>query len=168
MEQGFLVGIALAVFTREDCSALILAQDLGIPTVVIKAADMAAFETEALKLCKERNICLIALTGFMKQLSAQFIEQAGIPVLNVHPALLPKYGGKGMYGLAVHNAVWEAGDKISGATVHHVDPLYDNGRIIAQSVVDISQCASPEDISKQVLSAEHELYPHSIFHYLRK
>lgn len=166
METSFSVKIAIAVFTNQECSALQLAKQLGIPTAVIPAKDMHFFETEAISLCKELDIRLIALAGFLKQLSAQFLTSVHIPVLNIHPALLPKYGGKGMYGMAVHNAVFNAGERVSGATVHLVDPVYDNGKIIAQSRVDISSCKTAEEIANQVLTAEHELYGHSIYNYL--
>lgn len=167
LEQGFAARIAMAVFTRKDSPALLLAQALDIPCKVIPGKDMAAFEAATLSLCQENEINLIALAGFMKKLSQEFISAADIPILNIHPALLPMFGGKQMYGLAVHKAVWDAGEKNSGATVHLVDPVYDNGRIIAQQKVDISLCKSPEEIAAKVLTIEHELYAPTIISYLK-
>ena len=97
-----------------------------------------------------------------------FIREARIPIFNIHPALLPKYGGKGMYGMAVHKAVFESGDKESGATVHQVDNKYDHGKIIAQEKKDVSHCKSAEDISAEVLAIEHKLYGKTIWEYLVK
>lgn len=162
-EHSLPIQIALAVFTRTDSPALALANDLGIPSLVVSAKIMKSFETEVLERCKALNINLIALAGFLKPLSNDFINKTGIPILNIHPALLPKYGGKGMYGMAVHNAVYEGGELVSGATVHIVDPLYDHGRIVAQSCVDVSACASPEEIAASVLAIEHQLYAPSIY-----
>jgi len=150
--------IALAVFTRKASPAYAWAQEMGIRTALISVADMTVFEDNLLELILMHNIELIALAGFMKCLSADFISRAAIPILNIHPALLPKFGGKGMFGMAVHEAVWASGEKLSGATIHRVDPLYDHGEILAQKVVDISACQSPADIAKAVLQAEHDLY----------
>ncbi len=166
--HGLPVRIALAVFNRQDSPAYGLAQDLGIPAMVLATRDMASYETELARLCKEKGIQLIALAGFLKQLSANFLNAVGIPVLNIHPALLPKYGGRGMYGMAVHQAVWEAGDKVSGATVHRVDQFYDHGSIIASIQVELSDCHSPEDIAHKVLQQEHKLYAPSIYQFLTK
>ncbi|PKN73023.1 MAG: tRNA (N(6)-L-threonylcarbamoyladenosine(37)-C(2))-methylthiotransferase MtaB [Candidatus Cloacimonetes bacterium HGW-Cloacimonetes-3] len=162
------VEIALAVFTRSDSPAFNLAQELGIPSVVVSTRNMPAFEAEVLRLCKAEGIVLIALAGFLKQLSNEFINSIGIPILNIHPALLPKYGGRGMFGMAVHNAVHEAGEKLSGATVHQVDPLYDHGSIVAQNRVDVTECPTPEAIASKVLTVEHQLYAPSIYQFLTR
>ncbi len=119
-----------------------------------------------MELCQTENIDLIALAGYMKLLSASFLENIGLPVLNIHPALLPKYGGPGMYGIRVHAAVFAAGEKISGATVHLVDPLYDHGKIIAQEQLDISDCPSAEVIAARVLAVEHRIYAPAIHAFL--
>ena len=159
--------LALAVFTQSGSPAVSLAQELFIPFKIVAARDLPAFEAQALTLCQENNISLIALAGFMKQLSAGFIDAVRIPILNIHPALLPEYGGKGMFGMAVHKAVSEAGDKVSGATVHLVDPQYDKGLIIDTRKVNISACKSPEEIAALVLKAEHELYAPTLVNYLK-
>lgn len=111
-----------------------------------------------LELFKERQCDLIVLAGFMRKLSEQFLDTINTPLINIHPALLPKYGGKGMYGSNVHNAVFTAGEKISGATVHYVNKNYDEGDIIMQQSVDITDCQSPEEIGKKVLAIEHQIY----------
>lgn len=121
-----------------------------------------------LELCRQERIELIALAGFMKLLSPAFLDRTGIPVLNIHPALLPKYGGQGMYGIRVHEAVFDAGERFSGATVHLVDPIYDHGEIIAQEQVDISDCHSPEAIAAKVLEIEHGIYARAIYDFLNR
>jgi folate-dependent phosphoribosylglycinamide formyltransferase PurN len=98
----------------------------------------------------------------MRKLSKEFFEAVKTPVINIHPALLPKYGGKGMYGMNVHKAVFEAGEKESGATVHYVNEEYDKGEIITQKRCDISMCISPDEIAEKVLKIEHEIYPKTI------
>lgn len=155
-----------AIFTRSASPAVQLAQSLGISTQIISAKNMELFEEQVLSICRERGISLIALTGFLKQLSATFISSIGLPVLNIHPALLPKFGGPGMYGKAVHEAVFQAGEQFSGATVHLVDPLYDHGTIIAQEAIDISGCHNPEEIAAAVLKIEHGLYGKAIYQLL--
>lgn len=156
------VQIALAVFTRKASPAFAQAQSLGICTALIAAKDMAVFEDKLLELIQLNSIELLALAGFMKCLSAGFITNAAIPILNIHPALLPKFGGKGMFGMAVHEAVYAAGERVSGATIHLVNPQYDKGAILAQKVVNISICKNPAEIAKVVLKAEHELYAPTI------
>ena len=156
------IGIRFAIFSSARAPAISACEEQGIAHKVIPARDMRYFEEELTSLIKSEGICLIALCGFMKLLSQDFIEGCGIPILNVHPALLPKYGGKGMYGSHVHEAVFAAGEQRSGATIHLVDPFYDHGRIIAQRSEDISACASAAEIAAKVLKIEHYLYPRAI------
>jgi folate-dependent phosphoribosylglycinamide formyltransferase PurN len=99
------------------------------------------------------------LAGFLKKISDEFVDAFENKIINIHPALLPSFGGKGMYGINVHKAVFDSSAKISGATVHFVDKIYDNGKIIAQKAVDISHVNNPEEIAEKVLEVEHELLP---------
>jgi folate-dependent phosphoribosylglycinamide formyltransferase PurN len=87
------------------------------------------------------------------------IENFENRIINIHPALLPSFGGKGMYGMNVHRAVFNSSAKVSGATVHMVDKTYDTGKIIAQRCVDISDVKSPDEIAERVLKIEHQLLP---------
>ena len=113
-------------------------------------------------LCEAKPVDLIVLAGFMRKFSPLFFQKIDTPVINIHPALLPKHGGKGMYGMNVHKAVFEAGERVSGATVHFVNENYDEGKIIMQKECDISKCKSPEEIAQTVLKVEHEIYPLAI------
>ena len=113
---------------------------------------------ELLKL----NIDLIVLAGFLKKIPIELIKAFKNKIINIHPALLPSFGGKGMYGMNVHHAVFNSSAKVSGPTVHFVDEIYDNGKIIGQRAVDISDVKTPEEIAERVLKVEHKLLPEII------
>lgn len=161
-KENLPIQIAYAVFTNSQAQAIANANAEGISSLVIPIRDPQLFEERVLSLIKTQDISLVALCGFMKKVSADFIRKAGVPILNIHPALLPKFGGKGMYGTAVHEAVFKAGEKLSGATVHLVDEEYDRGAIIRQESIDIGFCSSPEMIASAVLEIEHKIYGPSI------
>jgi phosphoribosylglycinamide formyltransferase-1 len=108
------------------------------------------------------NIDLVILAGYMKKFPKELIDKVGGKVLNIHPALLPKFGGENMYGLNVHKAVIDAKERISGATIHLVDSEYDRGRILLQHKVDVFPEDTPEDLAVRVLKIEHKLYPQCI------
>jgi phosphoribosylglycinamide formyltransferase-1 len=108
------------------------------------------------------KIDLIVLAGFLKKIPDELINSFPQKIINIHPALLPAFGGKGMYGMNVHEAVFNKSCKVSGATVHFVDSIYDNGYIIAQETVDISNVKNPKEIAERVLKVEHELLPNTI------
>lgn len=162
LEHNLPIYIDRAVFTNKASEAIRRAEEKGIPTIVYPAKDITLFEEKVMDLVKERGIKLIALCGFMKLISKEFIENVDIPILNIHPALLPKYGGKGMYGGKVHQAVFEAKESISGATVHLVNSRYDEGEIVVQKSVDISDCFGAEEIAVKVLRVEHQIYGEAI------
>lgn len=160
--KGFPARIALVVGDRKTTPVKDLCETLGLRYDYIPSKDMSGFEAHLLSLCKDIGIELVALAGFLKLLSADFIEQVGIPILNIHPALIPKHCGAGMYGKRVHEAVFEAGDMFSGATIHEVDAIYDHGKVIAQTQIDISDCQSPDEIAVRVLAVEHQIYAPAI------
>lgn len=110
----------------------------------------------------EYNINLIILAGYMKKLDSEIIDFVNGMVLNIHPALLPKFGGENMYGMNVHNAVIEAKEKISGASVHFVNSEYDKGKIILQREIEVSENDSPQSLAEKVLKIEHIIYPEAI------
>lgn len=109
-------------------------------------------------LFDEYDINLVVLAGYMKKFPNELIKKVSGKVLNIHPALLPNFGGENMYGMNVHNAVIESGAKISGATVHIVDSEYDRGRILLQESVDVLLDDTPETLAVRVLKAEHIIY----------
>ena len=102
---------------------------------------------------------LIVLAGFLKLLPENFVRSFKNKIINIHPALLPSFGGSGMYGMNVHRAVFESSAQVSGATVHFVDETYDTGKIIAQRCVDISDARSPDEVAEKVLKIEHQILP---------
>jgi phosphoribosylglycinamide formyltransferase-1 len=111
-------------------------------------------------LLKEHRIDLVVLAGYLKILTADFLDTIGIPVINVHPALLPKFGGKGYYGLRVHEAVLASGDTLTGATVHYVNAVTDGGQIIRQKEVPVKPGDTPEILQRRVMEeAEWVILP---------
>ena len=114
---------------------------------------------DLLKRLKKDNIFLIVLAGYLKKIPREIINVFKNKILNIHPALLPKYGGKGMYGMNVHNAVFKNNETESGITIHYVNENYDEGQIIFQKSCDIKHCQSPEEIAIEVQKLEHKYYP---------
>lgn len=111
---------------------------------------------------KKHKIDLILLAGYMKMLDPIIIKKYHNKIINIHPALLPKFGGKGMYGIHVHEAVLKAGEQVTGATVHFVNEVYDSGAVILQKQVKVKPGDDALTLQKRVLRAEHKLYPEAI------
>lgn len=146
--------IVLVVSSREDAYALTRAQSAGVETAVCRD------EAEMLRLLKAREIDLIILAGYMSILSPAFTAQFPERIINIHPALIPSFCGKGMYGLHVHEAALQYGVKVTGATVHYVNEIPDGGRIILQKAVEIEDGDTPERLQKRVMrEAEWVLLP---------
>ncbi len=155
-----LVNVVLVISDKVDCGALKIAEEFNIDTAIVGKSGISF--SELTKILDEKKVGLIVLAGFLKLIPAEFVSHFQSRIINIHPALLPSYGGKGMYGHHVHEAVFNSGDKISGPTVHFVDSEYDRGTIIAQKLVDISNVESAEEIASLVLKAEHQLLPEVI------
>jgi phosphoribosylglycinamide formyltransferase-1 len=154
--------IALVVSSLRKAYGLTRATDAGIPTLVFKDKKYSSPEeagSDLLAKLEDHQIDYIALSGYMRLLPAAVVTAFRNRIVNVHPALLPKYGGQGMYGHHVHEAVLAAGDTESGATVHLADEIYDNGRILEQSTVAVLPDDTPETLAARILVQEHELYP---------
>ncbi len=154
-----LITVKAVISDKQDCAAFKLADEYGIEKFCVGKLDgKISFVDLAAKL-KFVNIELVVLAGFLKLIPASFIKEFQNKIINIHPALLPSFGGKGMYGINVHTAVFQSSAKISGATVHFIDENYDRGTIIAQRCVDISDVNSPEEIAEKVLEEEHKILP---------
>lgn len=155
------IRIVSVVTSVPDCGAVIFAEENNIPVFLVSDKPKEGFVNfdTLTGLLKSQNVDLVVLAGFLKKIPDNFVEAFQNKIINIHPALLPSFGGKGMYGINVHKAVFEKSAQLSGATVHFVDKVYDNGKIIAQKSVDISDVNSPEDIAERVLQIEHELLP---------
>lgn len=149
-----------AVFSNKvDCPAFKIAQDFSIKTYSLGTRDGSILYEDLAAKLKQLGIELIVLAGFLKLIPDEVIRNYRWKIINIHPALLPSFGGKGMYGINVHKAVYNSSAKVSGATIHFVDETYDTGKIIAQQCVDISDVLSPEEIAERVLQIEHKLLP---------
>ncbi len=162
LERNLPVSIAFVIYTKKSAPIKDVCSELHIPAIYISTKELTDFEIMLNRLIEDFQIDLIALAGFLKKLSSSFCENCSIPILNIHPALLPDYGGKGMYGMAVHRAVYEAKEQFSGASVHVVNQYYDEGEIIIQRKTDISNCSTPEEIAERVLKIEHQIYGEAI------
>lgn len=158
-ELNNLIDIKIVCSNNPDCNALHLARLVGIETYLIPKLTTEQSTLDLINKLNEIKIELIVLAGYLKLIPAQLIEKFEYKIINIHPALLPSFGGKGMYGINVHRAVFESSAKVSGATVHFVNQEYDKGLIIAQRCVDISDVKSPEEIAERVIKVEHQLLP---------
>ena len=150
------------IASRPDAYALVRAERTGIPahTVPRRGSTQEAFEAEILRLLEKDGVQLIILAGFMSILSADFVRRYPRRILNVHPALLPAFGGKGFYGLHVHEAALARGVKVTGATVHYVNEIADGGEILLQKAVDVLPGDTPETLQRRVMEqAEWLLLP---------
>ncbi len=158
------VEVGAVVSDKCDCPALELAKERNIPTYSVrrKSAEGYINYSELVEIFGRANIDLIVLAGFLKMIPSELVDSYPEKIINIHPALLPSFGGQGMYGMNVHKAVFDKSCQISGPTVHFVDKIYDNGKIIAQRSVDISDVESPEEIAARVLKLEHEILPYVV------
>ena len=150
------------ISSRSDAYALERAKKAGVPTRVAprKGQSQEAFEAQLLSYLHQDGAEMIVLAGFMSILSADFVARWPRRILNVHPALLPAFGGKGFYGLHVHEAALERGVKVTGATVHYVTEIADGGEIILQKAVDVLPGDTPESLQRRVMEqAEWQLLP---------
>lgn len=158
--------IALVISTNDRAYALERAKNHGIDAVVLAKKDFEKpeqREDELLEHLASRNITLLALCGSLMILSKKFIDDFDGVIINVHPALLPNFGGKGLYGLKVHEAVLAAGAKETGATVHYVEDGIDTGRIIKQKKVAVLDGDTPEALQRRVMEeAEWQILPEVI------
>ena len=159
------VKIALIVSNRSKAGVLELAEENSIPTFIINRTDFAKTE-EILPVLLRHDISHIVLAGFLIKIPAYLILNYPQEIINIHPALLPKYGGKGMYGRHVHEAVFQNREKESGITIHLVNENYDEGKILFQTSCKVSEDDQPEDIAASVLKLEHYHFPRVIEQWL--
>lgn len=150
------VKVSLVLSNRPDAYALVRAANLGVPSVVMGRQDFMN-ESKLMPMLRQFGIDFIVLAGFLLVVPEFLIDAYPRRIINLHPALLPKFGGKGMYGHHVHEAVKAAGETETGMTVHYVSPEVDGGEIIAQYSTPVSPDDTPEDIAakEHVLEMEH-------------
>lgn len=167
MEAGNLLNakIVQIISSKADAYGLERGKKHGIPTKVISKVeypDMEERMAAVLKALDDADTDLVVLAGYLSILAPELIKKYNKRILNIHPSLLPKFGGKGCYGLKVHEQVVAAGEKESGATVHFVDEGIDTGEIIIQGKVEVLPEDTPEDLQKRVLVQEHRILPEAI------
>jgi phosphoribosylglycinamide formyltransferase-1 len=165
MAEGTLPGVRIACVVSNNSASGILdeARSRSLPAVHLSALQFPSEELFVDRCCallEEYGTNLLLLAGYMKLLPLRVLRR--YPTLNIHPALLPKFGGKGMYGIHVHEAVIASGDQESGATVHLVDELYDHGQILLQKRVRVMPEDTAESLAARVLKIEHEIYPEAL------
>ena len=151
--------IRLVVSSREDAYGLERAKAVGIETMVLPKGD---YDSAVLEELERREVEWIVLAGFLKILSPEFIRHFPRHILNIHPSLIPAFSGPGFYGMRVHEAVYRAGVKWSGATVHFVSDVVDGGAILLQDVVPVLEEDGPEEIAGKVLEVEHRILPAAV------
>lgn len=154
-----LVGL---ICNKDGIGAIEKATASQIPSVIINPNDFLSseqYEGSLLEQLEFWDTDIIVLAGYLKKIPLSVIEKFPNRILNIHPSLLPKYGGKGFFGLKVHSSVIEAGDKKSGCTVHIVTEKYDDGLILGQSKIPVLEDDTPAILAKRVLEQEHILYP---------
>lgn len=159
--------ISVVISSKPGVYALERAKKAGIPHYTVERAkfgdDIDAFGNEINKYLKEYGAEVIVLAGFLSKVSAGLCTEYGNRIINVHPALIPSFCGKGFYGIHVHEAALAYGVKVSGATVHLVDSEYDHGRILLQKAVEVLEDDTPETLQQRIMTqAEHIILPKAV------
>ena len=161
-KREILGEIVLVISNNPNCGAIEYANENSIPIIIINAAQYPNPHTRdefLIETCLKAEIDLICLAGYMKMLPPAFVKQYENKILNIHPGLLPEFGGRGFFGMRVHEAVINSGKRESGATVHFVDEIYDHGPIILQKKVEVLETDTAESLAARILKLEHELFP---------
>jgi phosphoribosylglycinamide formyltransferase 1 len=165
-EKGNLSAcVELVISNNKDSMALVLAQEKNVKTAHLSSAthpDPDTLDTAMTEAFSERNVDFVLLAGFMKKIGPKMLSTYRGRIINIHPSLLPKHGGQGMFGINVHKAVIDAGEIESGVTIHLVDGEYDEGAILAQQVVAVASEDTPESLAAKVLQVEHVLFAETI------
>ena len=155
------INVSLIISNKADAYVLERAKNLNIPSLVITSSDMKNPE-HVLSILKKFDINFNVLAGYLLKVPEYLINAYPNSIINIHPALLPKHGGKGMYGDNVHKAVVENKDKESGITIHYVNENYDEGTIIFQAKCPVSESDTYEDVANKVHALEYKYFPEII------
>lgn len=166
IKEGYLsCQVSVLISDNSKAGALEFAEQSSISTYVVNPREFPtpdSFGKRLIAILTEHQVEYIALAGYLKKIPDNVIDQFENRIINIHPALLPAFGGKGMYGINVHQAVFDSGTQVSGVTVHFVNKEYDAGPILLQKSVDIRKCRSAEEIAEKVLEMEHQIYPQAL------
>ena len=161
LDDNLKADIVLLIASKKGIGAVEYAEKNNIPVAYYIADEYGSNENmvcELLRRFEEIKTDLIVLAGFLKLVDSRIVESYRNRIMNIHPALLPSFGGKGYYGLRVHEKVLEYGAKLSGVTVHFIDEEYDHGPVILQRAVQVEEGDTPEILQKRILSHEHDVY----------
>lgn len=161
------IRVSLVVTNKADAGVLEVAKQARIPSVYISNADINRSEV-VLGVLQQYQISFIVLAGFLRLIPPYLVAHYPSHIVNIHPALLPKYGGKGMYGMNVHQAVIQNGETESGITIHYVNEHYDEGNIVMQAHCNVAANDTPETLAKKIHELEYQHYPLAITHILTK
>ena len=154
--------MCVVICNNSNAGAVKKAENAGIPVYHLSGKNYPGkgdLDEAVLLVLKKYKVNIVALAGYMKKLGPMVLKEYKNRILNIHPALLPEHGGKGMYGMKVHEVVIKAGDSESGATVHLVNENYDEGGILSQVVVPVNKNDTPETLAARILVQEHRIYP---------
>lgn len=164
--SGSLQAVPVVVISNNSSSdAISRARLEGIPCYHLSAkthTEPEELDQAILNALLQHEVGFVVLAGYMKKLGHKTLSRFAGRIFNIHPALLPKFGGKGMYGLHVHKAVLVAGDKLTGVSIHIVDEEYDTGPVIAQATVPVMDGDTPEALQARVLKREHSFFPETL------
>ena len=166
-EQNDSISVALIVSNKPKAPVLAIAKEGQIPVLVIERDNFYHTE-DILKKLNEYSIDFVVLAGFLWLIPSYFVKAFENKIINIHPALLPKYGGRGMFGMRVHRAVLQAGERETGITIHYVNENYDEGAIIFQTTCPVLAEDTPESIAKKVHELEYAHFPRIIEEVVQK
>lgn len=165
---GNVAQVKLIICNKATAQVVERGKNLDIPTIVMSKEDLTSQKPSLLlETLHHHNIDTIILAGYLLKIPEILTREYNGRMINVHPALLPKFGGKGMYGMNVHRAVIEAGEAESGITVHLVDAVYDNGKILFQATCPVIPTDTPESLAAKIHALEKEHFPAVIENYIK-
>ena len=167
-ENSVLARVKLIVTNRKNAGVLLHAMENSISWIYFPKEDWNNSPTKIVEELKARKIDYVILAGFLLKVPDVIIDAFAEKILNIHPALLPDFGGKGMYGMHVHQAVLDAGKPETGITIHLINSKYDDGQIIFQEKVKVEMGDTPESIQKKVQFLEHKCFPQVIEKYIKE
>ncbi len=158
--------VKVVICNKPGAYVLTRAENLGIPSMVLNKEGLTTAPQKLLQVLAEFKIDYIILAGYLLKIPQELIALYPNRIINIHPALLPLYSGKGMYGHHVHEAVVAAGEKESGITIHLVDEIYDNGKIIFQAKCSVDPADTADDLAKKIHLLEQEYFPQVVENYI--
>lgn len=172
VDTGIIKGaeISLVISNKKDAYALIRAQEAGIPAFYAQRSLFASDEDYDLFIVsrlREYNIDIILLAGYLRIITKPLLQAFANRILNIHPSLLPEFGGKNMYGIKVHQAVIDSKVKNSGCSVHLVTEEIDGGPVLSQATIGILPDDTPESLAARILTEEHKLYPKTVNEFIK-